>query len=67
MFQTKYRVTPTCVEVGLDWVRLCLVVGWVGLSKQTDVRKEVVTVQSQALSINAPAPSLRTGVTRYLV
>ena len=27
----------------------------------------VVTVQSQALSINAPAPSLRTGVTRYLV
>ena len=29
--------------------------------------EEVVTVQSQALSINAPAPSLGTGVIRYWV
>ena len=27
-------------------------------------QKEIVTVQSQALSINAPAPSLGTGVTQ---
>ena len=27
--QTKYRVTPTWVEVGLDWVRLGCRLGWV--------------------------------------
>ena len=32
--QTKYCVTPTWVEVGLDWIGLCKVrLGWVGLSQ----------------------------------